>query len=116
MPNILVKRIYDPTTKADGCRILVDRLWPRGIKKENANLDAWIKDVAPSTELRKWFHANLEQWPAFKKRYAAELKANPEPLAELKALATSHITTTLLYASKDTTHNHALILRDLLTT
>ena len=111
---INTKRIYDPPTKADGQRILVDRLWPRGIKKENAHIDLWLKDVAPSTELRKWFHANLDQWPKFKKQYTAELKANPTPLNTLKQLATTHPTITLLYASTNTTHNHAQILRDLL--
>lgn len=114
MATINTKRIYDPPEESDAHRVLVDRLWPRGIKKENAHIDLWLKDVAPSTDLRKWFHANLDQWTEFTRRYKAELKANPEPLETLEALAAEHATITLLYASKNTTHNHATILRDLL--
>src|ERR1700749_2255986 len=106
---IKIKRIYEPAEKTDGYRILVDRLWPRGIKKEDAHIDKWLKEVAPSTELRKWFHKDMTQWTEFATKYRHELKDNPA-LEELKADIKEHKTVTLLYAAKDEEHNHALAL------
>ena len=114
MATIRTKRVYEPFAKTDGHRVLVDRLWPRGISKEKAHVDVWLKEVAPSTELRKWYHANLDEWTQFKKRYRAELKANPSPLKALEELAAAHQTITLLYASTNTTRNHATMLGELL--
>ena len=111
--SVVVKRIYEPVASQDGYRILVDRLWPRGIKKEAADIDSWLKEVAPSTELRKWFHAGKGSFADFKKKYLAELKENPA-LKELKSLIKEHKKVTLLYAAKDEKENHALILADLL--
>jgi uncharacterized protein YeaO (DUF488 family) len=107
------KRIYEEATKADGYRILVDRLWPRGIRKEDAAIDLWLKEVAPSTELRKWFHGDKGDWTEFKKKYKAELKDAPA-LEELRELAGEHKTITLLYAAKDEEHNHAQVLQQLI--
>jgi uncharacterized protein YeaO (DUF488 family) len=111
--SIVVKRIYEPATSQDGYRILVDRLWPRGIKKEAAGIDTWLKEVAPSTELRTWFHGGEGSFADFKKKYLAELKQNPA-LKELKALVKENKKVTLLYAAKDEQQNHALILAGLL--
>jgi uncharacterized protein YeaO (DUF488 family) len=111
--SVVVKRIYEPVASQDGYRILVDRLWPRGIKKEAAGIDSWLKEVAPSTELRKWFHAGKGSFADFKKKYLAELKENPA-LKELKSLFKEHKKVTLLYAAKDEEQNHALILAGLL--
>jgi uncharacterized protein YeaO (DUF488 family) len=109
MVKIAIKRIYDPASAADGFRVLVDRLWPRGISKEKAHIDVWLKEVAPSTELRQWYHAHLEEWDTFSKRYAAELEGSPA-LAELQALAKAHPHLTLLYAAREEAHNHARLL------
>lgn len=111
--SVVVKRIYEPIAPQDGYRILVDRLWPRGIKKEKADIDTWLKEVAPSTELRKWFHNGEGTFAEFKKKYLTELKANPA-LKELQSLVKEHKKTTLLYAAKDEEQNHALILAALL--
>lgn len=111
--SVAVKRIYEPVDKQDGYRILVDRLWPRGIKKEAAEIDSWLKEVAPSTALRTWFHSGEGSFAAFKKKYLAELKENPA-LDELKSLLKEHKKITLLYAAKDEKQNHALILAELL--
>jgi uncharacterized protein YeaO (DUF488 family) len=110
---VAIKRFYEPAEKADGYRILVDRLWPRGVKKEAAAIDLWMKEVAPSTELRTWFHKDTTQWTEFSKRYKAELKDNPA-LKELKQLLKEHKKITLLYTAKDEKHNHALILAQVL--
>lgn len=114
MGQALIKRIYEPYSDADGYRILVDRLWPRGIKKENAHIDKWLKEVAPSTALRKWFGHDAEKWDDFRKRYLAELK-NSDALDELKNDLHQNKTITLLYAKKDEQHTHALILQQLIT-
>ena len=111
--SVTVKRIYEPAAETDGYRILVDRLWPRGIKKEDADIDLWLKEVAPSTELRTWFHSGKGTFAEFKKKYLAELKENPA-LKDLKSLLKEHKQVTLLYAAKDEEHNHAHILADLL--
>ena len=108
---IHIKRIYDPVSKTDGYRILVDRLWPRGIKKEDAHIDEWMKEIAPSTELRKWFHHEEGSWEAFRKKYHAELKASPA-VEELRSCIKEHKTVTFLYAAKDEEHNHALVLQE----
>lgn len=109
---VKVKRIYDTPAGSDGYRILVDRLWPRGIKKEKAAVDLWLKEVAPSHELRKHFHADRDQFAAFKKDYQAELKNNAA-WQELKRLAKNK-NITLLYASKDEERNHAILLQQML--
>ncbi len=113
MNTIAIKRIYEEVSKKDGYRILVDRLWPRGVRKENAHLDEWNKDVAPSTELRKWFGHKAERFDEFEKRYAVELAAKTEELNRIRALAKEKAVT-LLYAAKDTERNQAVILKNIL--
>jgi len=109
MGKVKIKRIYDPAEATDGKRILVDRLWPRGIKKESVHLDAWLKDVAPSTELRKWFHHDAQEWDEFVARYMHELSQNTI-VKELTDIIRNNKIVTLLYATHDTEHNHALVL------
>ena len=111
-----IKRIYDGFSDNDGYRVLVDRVWPRGVSKEHAHLDAWQKELAPSTELRKWFSHDPVKYPEFHRRYFAELDANPEVksiIAELNKRAKSE-TVTLLYSAKDEEHNQAVVLKDYL--
>lgn len=110
MTNVQCKRVYAPAEAADGYRVLVDRLWPRGIKKENAHVDLWAKALAPSTELRKWFGHQPERFEEFARRYEEELKANPAARLVLEELM-SHSTVTLLYAAKDEAHNNAVVLQ-----
>jgi uncharacterized protein YeaO (DUF488 family) len=108
-----IKRVYDPVSNSDGTRLLVERLWPRGVKKTSLEIKAWLKDVAPSTELRKWFSHDPTKWNDFCSRYLAELQANPDawrPIIE----ATRHGPVTLIYSSHDTEHNNAVALRDFL--
>jgi uncharacterized protein YeaO (DUF488 family) len=105
-----IKRVYEKPDSADGFRVLVDRLWPRGMKKEQAKVDLWMKDVAPSDALRKSFHHEAMKWPAFEKKYQAELKAKKEYLAELKKLEKEHGALTLLFGAKDPEHNQAAII------
>ncbi|KAB2334648.1 DUF488 domain-containing protein [Cytobacillus depressus] len=114
MANISIKRIYDPYEESDGYRILVDRLWPRGVSKEKANLYCWAKDLAPSHELRKEFHHNIELFDEFRKRYKAELRSNESIKSEFKRLSELSLTNniTLLYAAKDPNYNNALVLKD----
>jgi len=110
---IEIARVYDPLKSTAGSRFLVERLWPRGVKKESLHLDAWLKDVAPSQKLRVWYSHKVERWPEFRKRYLAELRANSaawKPLLE----AARGGDVTLLYAARDTEHNSALLLRDFL--
>jgi uncharacterized protein YeaO (DUF488 family) len=111
--EIRIKRIYDPPARSDGERILVDRLWPRGIKRDDAELDAWLKDVAPSAALRRWFGHDPQKWTEFKRRYIAELTHNPAAAELRKAVAASK-SVTLLFAAKDNLHNNAAVLRDFL--
>ncbi len=111
--DIRVKRIYDDPAADDGQRVLVDRLWPRGISKETAALDAWLKDVAPSDALRKWYHANLDRWDEFRQRYVTELEGRQEPLGELRDRARQG-PLTLLFAATQTERNHATVLKELL--
>ncbi len=110
---IRIKRTYEPRARGDGRRVLVERLWPRGMKKEALAADAWMKDVAPSTELRKWFDHRVERWEEFRRRYRKELNTNPgawEPILD----AAGRGTVTLLYSAHDTLHNGAVVLRDYL--
>jgi uncharacterized protein YeaO (DUF488 family) len=111
--TIKLKRVYEEPAKADGTRILVDRLWPRGLSKEKAQVDLWLKDVAPSTELRKWFAHDPAKWTEFKTRYRAELKHRKEQIDLLKQ-ATARSPATLLYGAKDQEHNEAIVLQELL--
>ncbi len=109
--SLKVKRIYEPVGKEDGFRILVDRLWPRGMTKEKAAIDLWLKEIAPSTELRKWFNHDPAKWKEFQKKYTKELKENHEMTDTLKEhLKKGNVT--LLYAAKDEAHNEALVLKD----
>ena len=110
---IRIKRIYSPPSAEDGARVLIDRLWPRGMAKADAAIDCWLKGAAPSTELRKWFAHDPNRWEEFRLRYLAQLRACPQALRELTALAVSQ-PVTLLTASRDEAHNHALVLRDAL--
>jgi uncharacterized protein YeaO (DUF488 family) len=109
----LCKRAYEDPAKADGYRVLVDRLWPRGRSKETLKLDAWMRDLAPSTDLRKWFHGNLTQRSEFKRRYFRELDAQPHPVSDLKERGNSGVVT-LIYAGKDTEFNNATVLKEYL--
>ncbi len=111
MANIKVKRIYEPFSADDGYRILVDRLWPRGMTKEAAHVDKWLKEIAPSTELRQWFHAEPGRWEQFRIKYLDELKKS-NTVDDLIALINEHETVTLLFSVKDQEHNHALIIKD----
>ena len=113
MDNVVIKRIYEPAGAADGFRILVDRLWPRGMKKENAVIDLWLKAVAPTDTLRKWYHHDGGRWDEFRHKYVLELKGNPA-IDELLSLIKEHKTVTLLYAAKDEGQNHALVLKEFL--
>jgi len=110
IPSIHIKRVYEKPLKKDGYRILVDRLWPRGVKKEDAVLDEWIKHLAPTSELRKWFGHNPARWSEFQKRYREELKQN-KPAAEFIREHAAKKVITLVYAAKDTEHNHAIVLQ-----
>ena len=107
---IQIKRVYDPAASSDGFRMLVERLWPRGMKKENAKLDAWLKDVAPSTELRKWFSHDPAKWPEFQRRYAAELDQHPEAWQPILDAAKKG-KVTLLFSSHDADHNNVVALK-----
>jgi uncharacterized protein YeaO (DUF488 family) len=109
-PSVAIKRIYEPSSPDDGRRILVDRLWPRGVSKAKAQLDTWMKDVAPSADLRRWFGHKPERWPEFRRRYIDELKSNPE-FRRLRDLAATG-PVTLLYAARDDAHNEAVVLAE----
>ena len=111
---IQVKRVYEKPAKADGYRVLVDRLWPRGMKKEDVKMELWMKEVAPSDAVRKAFGHEVQLWPRFEKRYKAELAGRKELLRELKKLEKEHGTVTLLYGAKDQEHNQAVVLADVL--
>jgi uncharacterized protein YeaO (DUF488 family) len=111
--NIRLKRAYEPVEAADGTRVLVDRLWPRGVSKPDAALDQWMKDIAPSTELRKWFGHDPIRWEEFCRRYREELHQNSELLGQLRSLARNG-PITLVYSAHDEVHNDAIVLRDVL--
>jgi uncharacterized protein YeaO (DUF488 family) len=109
--KLKVKRVYEPAARGDGLRVLVDRLWPRGVKK--TAIDLWLKDIAPSDALREWFHHEEPKWAAFRKKYLKELKDNPEAVAALRR-ARKGKTVTLLYGARDTEHNQALVIAEFL--
>ena len=111
---IKVKRVYERPEEDDGFRILVDRLWPRGLRKSEAKIDLWLKEVAPSSELRKWFSHREERWEEFRRRYREELKEKQEILEKIKALEGEKGVITLLFSAKDAEHNNAVVLREVL--
>lgn len=113
---VVIKRVYDPPSSSDGLRILVDRLWPRGLSKDIARIKVWMKDIAPSDELRKWYHARPTQWPKFREKYLEELSQPPavKLVEELHALAHESKTLTLLFGSRNTERNNATVLKELL--
>jgi len=113
MTNIQIKRAYEEPDREDGTRILVDRLWPRGLTKEKARVDLWLKDVAPSTDLRKWFAHDPAKWAEFRSRYEEELKGKKEELSLLRQEVAKG-TVTLVYGAKDQQHNEAVILQNVL--
>ena len=114
--TVAIKRVYEPATRSDGTRVLVDRLWPRGLTKTGAQIDEWLRDLAPSNELRRWFHARPTHWQDFRKKYLKEL-SQPETeksLVRLYQLAHMKKRLTLLYASKNESNNNATVLKELL--
>jgi len=113
MSNIQLKRAFDPASKKDGHRVLVDRIWPRGLRKEEARIDDWMKEIAPSTGLRKWFGHEPAKWNEFRRRYFAELNRRPELVDRLVKIARSG-PLTLVYSAKDEQHNNAVALREYL--
>jgi len=113
---VAVKRVYEDVSPSDGVRVLVDRLWPRGLTKEAAAVKLWLRDLAPSTELRQWFHSNPEAWPMFRRRYLKELAGAKSSAAveKLHRLAAGRRNVTLLYASRNSDQNNATVLKELL--
>ena len=111
--TVFIKRAYEPADAGDGRRILVDRLWPRGVNRDDLAVDLWLKEVAPSAELRKWFGHEAAKWSEFQRRYRAELDGSAA-FAELRQAAKGH-KVTLIYAARDTEHNNAVVLQQLLT-
>jgi uncharacterized protein YeaO (DUF488 family) len=111
--SIRLKRVYESASSEDGMRILVDRLWPRGLRKEDAAVDRWLKEIAPSTELRQWFGHDPVRWPEFRRRYAAELRQHTTMLDEIRELAKQG-TVTLVFGAHDEQHNDAVVLREVL--
>jgi uncharacterized protein YeaO (DUF488 family) len=111
--TVMIKRAYEPPARADGRRFLVERLWPRGVRKADLPLEAWLKDVAPSPELRRWFGHDPARWPEFRRRYFVELGSREAALQPLRAAARAG-TVTLVYGARDTEHNAAVALREYL--
>ena len=111
--NVKLKRVYEPAAADDGARILVDRLWPRGVSKERAAIDRWMKEIAPSTELRQWFGHDPVRWQEFRRRYAQEVRQHGELLDQLRSLARQG-QLTLVYAARDEEHNDAVALRHMI--
>ena len=111
--HVKLKRAYEPADPDDGTRILVDRLWPRGVSKAEAAVDSWLKEIAPSTELRQWFGHDPARWPEFLRRYTEELRQHEAVLNEIRALARKG-TVTLVYGARDEMHNDAVALKDVL--
>lgn len=111
---LIIKRIYENPMETDGFRILIDRLWPRGISKEKAKIDLWLKEIAPSDELRKWFSHDPEKWTDFKKKYKLELANNLESIKVIKEIIKKEKIITLLYSAKDEEHNNAIVLKEFL--
>jgi uncharacterized protein YeaO (DUF488 family) len=113
VPEVRIKRAYEPPSPRDGTRVLVDRLWPRGVKKADAGISQWMKEIAPSNELRKWFGHEPERWEEFRRRYKAELASKRELVARLRELAREG-PLTLVYSAHDEAHNQAVVLRETL--
>ena len=111
--HLRLKRVYEPAVSADGVRVLVDRLWPRGLSKEKAGVDHWMKDIAPSAELRKWFGHDPERWAEFRRRYMQELRHDAELLEQLRDMASKQ-TVTLVFGAHDEEHNDAVVLQEML--
>ncbi|MCU7493021.1 MAG: DUF488 domain-containing protein [Bacteroidota bacterium] len=111
---VKLKRIYEEYDEEDGFRILVDRLWPRGIKKEGSHVDLWLKELGPSSELRKWFNHDPAKWQEFKKKYRSELSGKKDLLSEIRNAEKENKTVTLLYGAKDTEHNQAVVIAGML--
>lgn len=111
---VKIKRVYDPVEKSDGFRILVDRLWPRGLAKASASVDLWMKEVAPSTDLRKWFGHDPARWEGFQKKYISELRSKQAEIIQLKELEKEKGVITLLFGAKDERYNQAVVLQLLL--
>lgn len=111
---IHIKRVYEDASKDDGFRVLVDRLWPRGVSKEDAKIDLWLKEIAPSTELRKWFGHDPEKWNEFQRRFKAEIHGNKDAWKQLKDIVNEHSTVTLVFAAKDEEHDNAVVLQEML--
>ena len=111
--DIQIKRIYEAPARTDGCRLLVDRVWPRGIRKQDADLDDWLRELAPSTELRKWFGHDPQRWPEFRRRYRAELRQRAPELDALRQRA-AHQRVTLLYGARDQQFNQAVVLKEII--
>jgi len=114
MRNVKRKRVYEEPEPDDGLRILVDRLWPRGLKKEAAKIDSWMKEIAPSDELRRWFAHKPERWPQFKKRYLQELSGRKDALEDLRKLGKANKRITLLFGAKNQDQNNAVVLYEAL--
>ena len=113
---IRIKRIYDEYSPGDGFRILIDKLWPRGVSKDNAHVDLWFKEIAPTDHLRKWFSHDPKKWEAFKRKYIKELKENKPSLDKIKDLKKEHKNITLIFSAKDEQHNNAVVLLEFLHT
>lgn len=111
--DVKLKRAYEPAAVGDGKRILVDRLWPRGVKKEKAKIDEWMKDVSPSSSLRKWFGHDQARWEEFRLRYLDELRTHPDQIDKLRSLAGKG-PLTLVFSARDVAHNNAVVLKELL--
>jgi uncharacterized protein YeaO (DUF488 family) len=111
--SIRLKRVYESTSSEDGMRILVDRFWPRGLRKKDAAVDRWLKEIAPSSELRQWFGHDPVRWPEFRRRYTAELRQHTTMLDEIRELAKQG-TVTLVFGAHDEQHNNAVVLREVL--
>ncbi|HQW11775.1 MAG TPA: DUF488 domain-containing protein [Saprospiraceae bacterium] len=113
MNKVNIRRVYGESSTSDSYRVLVDRLWPRGLTKTEVHYDVWMKEIAPSTELRRWFGHDPKKWKEFSEKYAAEIRANPE-FENLKDLIKAHKHITLLYGARDEAHNQAVVLQQLL--
>jgi uncharacterized protein YeaO (DUF488 family) len=111
--DVRIKRAYDPPADGDGCRVLIDRIWPRGVSREHARLDDWARELAPSGELRSWFRHDPARFPEFRRRYMSELASHESKLRELRRIARDG-TLTLVYGARDTEHNDAVVLAQLL--
>lgn len=114
MGKIVIKRVYEPESRSDGRRLLVERLWPRGMRREELHADSWEKEVAPSPELRKWYGHDVSRWPEFQRRYRKELHAKPDAWRPILDVARKR-KVTLLFSARDVEHNSAVVLRDYLT-